>query len=429
MTKNTELEAVIAIGVHKISDKRFDSDESFAELKSLISTAGGMIIKDYLAEVRQITPATFIGRGKIDEILIQVQLQKPALIVIDAELSPTQARNLEEIWKTRVLDRTGLILDIFAKRARSKEGKLQVELAQYQYLLPRLVRAWTHLSKQRGGGIGLRGPGETQLEVDRRRIRDRITFVKNDLIKVSKTRDIHRQRRKTIPLPTLSFIGYTNAGKSTLFNQLIPAQVKAEDQLFTTLDPTTRKLSLPSGQHILVSDTVGFIKNLPHQLVESFKSTFEEVAASDLLIHVIDVSHPNRLERIKTVNQVLKELRLDQIPQLRVYNKVDQLDQDFEDWHDGLNLHEKEHSVRVSALQNQGIDILLAKIEELLGQTYYRRMHLLIPYSQGRVVSDLYTYGTVYSHKDGDSGTEIEVDLPEKWQNIYRHFEVNRSLF
>lgn len=423
------LEPVLAIGIHKSSDRRFDSEESFSELKSLITTAGGGIVKEVIAELRQIAPATFLGKGKIDEILIQVQLLKPSLIVVDADLSPTQTRNMEEIWKTRVLDRTGLILDIFAKRARSKEGKLQVELAQYQYLFPRLIRAWTHLTNQRGGGIGLRGPGETQLEVDRRRIRDRMTFLKKDLIKVSQTRDLHRQRRKAIPLPTISLIGYTNAGKSTLFNHLVPAQVKAEDQLFTTLDPTTRRLQLLSGQNILVSDTVGFIKNLPHQLVEAFKSTFEEVAASDLLVHVIDVSHPNRLERIKTVDLVLKELSLDQIPMVRVFNKVDQLENDFEDWHDGMSVADREHSVQISALHKQGLDALLHKIESMLGQTFYRRMHLLIPYTQGRAVSDLYTYGTVFSHKDGETGSEIEVNLPEKWQNIYRHFEVNRSLF
>jgi len=426
---NHEAEPVLAIGIHKVTDKKFDSIESFAELKSLIETAGGKILHDVLVEIRNISPATFLGSGKVDELLVKVQCLKPALVVIDAELSPTQARNLEGIWKTRVLDRTGLILDIFAKRARSKEGKLQVELAQYQYLLPRLVRAWTHLSKQRGGGIGLRGPGETQLEVDRRRIRDRITFLKKDLIKVSQTRDLHRLRRKAIPLPTISLIGYTNAGKSTLFNELVPASVKAEDQLFTTLDPTTRRLRLTSGQNVLVSDTVGFIKNLPHQLVESFKSTFEEVAASDLLVHVIDVSHPNRLERLKTVEQVLKELGLQDIPTLKVFNKIDQLGEGFDDWEDGFMLNERDSTVKISALQQKGLDGLLSQIEQMLGQTYYRRMHLLIPYDKAGAVSGLYTHGMVFSHHDGEAGTEIEVDLPEKWQNIYRQFEINRSLF
>ncbi len=429
MNPNQTPEPIFAVGIFRTNERRFDAEESFQELKSLIRTAGGEAVAETLAEIRQISPATFLGRGKIDEILAKIQIHKISLVVVDAELSPTQARNLEDIWKVRVLDRTGLILDIFADRARSKEGKLQVELAQYQYLFPRLVRAWTHLSKQRGGGIGLRGPGETQLEVDRRRIRERITFLKKDLAKVSIARDIHRQRRKAIPLPTVSFIGYTNAGKSTLFNQLIPACVKAEDQLFTTLDPTTRRLKLLSNQHVLVSDTVGFIRNLPHQLVESFKSTFEEVAASDLLIHVIDVSHPNRLERIKTVDHVLKELQLDGIPMLKVFNKVDQLDCGFMESHDGILFADKENSVQISALQKIGLDNFLAKIEEMLGRHYYRRMHLLIPYSQGRAVSDLYTYGTVVSHKDSESGTELEVDLPEKWQNIYRQYEVNRSLF
>lgn len=429
MNQDKLAESVVAIGIHKQTDKKFDADESFQELKSLITTANGEIVHEIFSEIRQITPATFLGKGKAEQIKEEIAPFKPKLIVVDAELSATQNRNLEKLWCTRVIDRTGLILDIFANRARSKEGKLQVELAQYHYLLPRLVRAWTHLSKQRGGGIGLRGPGETQLEVDRRRIRERITFLKKNLRKVSSARDIHRQRRKAIPLPTISLIGYTNAGKSTLFNEMVPAHVKAEDQLFTTLDPTTRRLRLPSGQKILVSDTVGFIKNLPHQLVESFKSTFEEVAASDLLIHVVDISHPNRMQRIQTVERVLKELDLDTLPMLRVYNKVDQMESGFDNFEDGMSIQDNENAVKISALKKLGLDHLLTEIEKKLGETYYRHMHLLIPYTQCKALSALYTHGTVLSHKDSEKGAEIEVNLPEKWQNVYRQYEVNRSLF
>lgn len=420
-----KLETAFAVGVLLPKQKKFEAAESFTELKSLLSTAGAELRHEEFVEVRQINPSTFIGHGKVDEIKHKILQQKPDLVVIDMELSPAQNRNLEEIWCTRVLDRTGLILDIFAQQAKSKEGKLQVELAQYQYLLPRLVRAWTHLSKQRGGAIGLRGPGETQLEVDRRRAREKITQLKKSLLKVSSAREIHRQKRQSVPMPTVSLIGYTNAGKSTLFNSIVSGGVIADDKLFSTLDPKTKKLRLPSGQMVLLSDTVGFIRNLPHQLIESFKSTFEEVASSDLLIHVIDASHPNRTQQIETVEKVLQELELTHIPLIKVLNKIDRLETGAID---ELKAVFNGTSVKASAMTGAGTDDVLLKVEETLSQTYYRQMRLFVPHTEARALSDLYTHGHVYSIKGHPEGSEALVSLPPKWQNIYRAFEVQQEL-
>lgn len=419
------IETSFAIGVITPKQRRYESTENFAELKSLLVTAGAKVTYEEIVEVRQINSSTFIGLGKAEELAFKIKELKPDLVVVDVELAPGQNRNLEQMWQTRVLDRTGLILDIFAQQARSKEGKLQVELAQYQYLLPRLVRAWTHLSKQRGGAIGLRGPGETQLEVDRRRARERITQLKKNLEKVSSARQIHRQRRQSVPMPTISLIGYTNAGKSTLFNSLVSAEVEADDKLFSTLDPKTKKMRLPSGQKVLLSDTVGFIKNLPHELIESFKSTFEEVAGSDLLIHVIDVSHPNRCERIEIVERVLQELELTHIPIIKVLNKVDCLEiSDTEDLAGIFN----GCSVKISALNGIGLTDVLNTIADKLGETYYRNMRLFIPHAQARELSNLYTYGRVLSTIGHAEGSEVQVSLPPKWQNIYKAFELQAEL-
>lgn len=364
-----------------------------------------------MVELRRIDAATFIGKGKVEEFRQLIECEKPDLVIFDVELSAVQSRNLEKIWKTRVLDRTGLILDIFSQRAKSKEGKLQVELAQYEYLLPRLTRMWTHLSKQRGGGVGLRGPGETQLEVDRRRARERIARLKKNLLRVSKSREIHRQQRLAVPIPTVSLVGYTNAGKSTLFNQIVEASELAEDKLFATLDPKTRRLRLPSGQEILFSDTVGFIRNLPHQLVEAFKSTFEEVAGANLLIHMIDSSHPNYLEQIATVNSVLKELNLDKKPTIEVMNKYD------------VSHIKKAGSISISAKTGEGIDILLQEISTKLSESL-KQVELFVPYSKSKLLNDIYKNCRVISKEDQDEGTLILVSVNEKWFNRLQEFEI-----
>lgn len=425
MYKKTQPERAIVLGVHTPKNTKHESYESYLEAKNLISTAGAEMVDADVVEVRQFSPSTFFGSGKVDEIRQKICILKPDIIVIDHHLSPVQNRNLEEAWKVRVLDRTGLILDIFALRAHSKEGQLQVELAQYEYLLPRLVGAWTHLSKQKGG-IGLRGPGETQLEVDRRRARERISMIKKNLKKVSSTRELHREKRQSVPLPTVSLIGYTNAGKSTLFKSLTgSSDVIAEDKLFATLDPKTGKIRLPSGQKILVSDTVGFIRNLPHELIESFKSTFQEVADSDVLIHVIDASHPDRAQQIETVENIVRELNMHHKPMIRVMNKIDRIEIDL---FENSAMNGVGNVVKISALENFGIENLLEKIEDVLSEHFYRRVHLLVPHTDGRVLNEIYTHGCVHSNRNTAYGTEIDVDLPPKWQNMYKRFVIDRPV-
>ena len=295
---------------------------SLEELERLAETAGATVLEKHSQQVKTITPATLIGRGKVDEIQKCLQQIHADLVIVDEDLTPAQQRNLETAFKVRVIDRSQLILDIFAQRARSNEGKLQVELAQLEYLLPRLTRQWTHLSRL-GGGIGTRGPGETQLEVDRRRIRERIGHLKQRLMTVERTRTLQRKERDEVPFATVALVGYTNAGKSTLMNTLTRAGVFVEDKLFATLDPTTRALRLPNGDKIMIVDTVGFINKIPHSLVEAFKSTLEEVSRADLLLHLVDMANPLYEEQIEVIEKVLGEIGAGEIPTLLVPNKVD----------------------------------------------------------------------------------------------------------
>jgi len=297
-------------------------DLNLEELERLAETAGATVLEKHTQQVKNITPATLIGRGKVDEIQKSLQESHADLVIIDEDLTPAQQRNLEAAFKVRVIDRSQLILDIFAQRARSNEGKLQVELAQLEYLLPRLTRQWTHLSRL-GGGIGTRGPGETQLEVDRRRIRERIGHLKQRLQTVERTRALQRKERHEVPFATVALVGYTNAGKSTLMNTLTRAGVFVEDKLFATLDPTTRALRLPNGDKVMLVDTVGFINKIPHSLIEAFKSTLEEVSRSDLLLHLVDMSNPRHEEQIQVIESVLNEIGAGEIPTLLVPNKVD----------------------------------------------------------------------------------------------------------
>jgi len=292
------------------------------ELERLAETAGATVLEKHSQQVKSITPATLIGRGKVDEIQKCLQQIHADLVIVDEDLTPAQQRNLETAFKVRVIDRSQLILDIFAQRARSNEGKLQVELAQLEYLLPRLTRQWTHLSRL-GGGIGTRGPGETQLEVDRRRIRERIGHLKHRLKTVERTRALQRKERHEAPFATVALVGYTNAGKSTLMNTLTRAGVFVEDKLFATLDPTTRALRLPNGDKIMIVDTVGFINKIPHSLIEAFKSTLEEVSRADLLLHLVDMANPLYAEQIEVIEQVLGEIGAGDIPTLLVPNKID----------------------------------------------------------------------------------------------------------
>ena len=325
-------------------------------------------------------------------------------------MSPSQERNLERTLKCRVLDRAGLILDIFAQRARSFEGKLQVELAQLKHLSTRLVRGWTHLERQKGG-IGLRGPGETQLETDRRLLGKRIRQLNERLVQVDRRRTLNRQNRVRAEIPTVALVGYTNAGKSTLFNALTEAGVYVQDQLFATLDPTVRRLDLPSGLPIVLADTVGFVRDLPHELVAAFRSTLQEAREADLILHLIDASDPNRWQRVRQVNSVLKQLDADKVPQIRVYNKIDKLDRRPRV---ANNRHGEGRAVWLSATSGEGVDILLEAIESRLKPNQVHG-YLNLDAAQGRQRAKLFELGAVINESPNDEGGWLlEVNLAER---------------
>src|SRR4051794_716511 len=317
-------ERALLIGLEKAGVSKWDLRDSLEELRELASSAGAKVVDTVTQKLPRPTAPYYIGRGKAESIKESCQDQQVTSVIFDDELSPAQGRNLENLFARKVLDRTQLILDIFAQRARSREGRLQIELAQLQYLLPRLTGMWEHLSRQTGG-IGMRGPGETQLEVDRRRVQERIARLERELESVRKTRAVQREGRKRHQWPVASVIGYTNAGKSTLLNLLTGADVVAENKLFATLDPTTRSFVLPNKQRMLLTDTVGFLRKLPHTLIESFKATLEEVHEADLLIHVADLSHPRVDDQIEAVESVIKELNAHGKQTVIVFNKIDRL--------------------------------------------------------------------------------------------------------
>jgi len=343
-----------------------DHDESVLEEISLLAESAGCDVIEVITAFR-VSPdkATYVGKGKAEQIKQIVAENHIELVILNHNVGPIQERNLERVIKTRVLDRTGLILDIFSQRARTREGKLQVELAQLKHISTRLVRGWTHLERQKGG-IGLRGPGETQLETDRRLIGQRIKNLHKRLDKVSAQRSLRRKSRKKVPIPTVSLVGYTNAGKSSLFNALTQANVYAEDQLFATLDTTMRRLELESYGPVILSDTVGFIQDLPHSLVQAFHSTLEEVANAQLLIHVVDSAEPARQKRIDEVNKVLKEIDADEIPTITVFNKIDLVDKQAK-----LTLVEGQGTrVWLSAHSGDGLELLIETITEYLSKGY-----------------------------------------------------------
>ena len=400
-------EKAILVGVDRRSENNWDIDSCVEELAQLTDTAGGVVAGQMIAKISKPHPATFIGKGKCEELALLAQSLQAGVIIFDDELSPAQVRNLYEICQIRIIDRTQLILDIFARRAKTKESQLQVELAQLKYLLPRLTRQWLHLSRQ-DGGIGSRGPGETQLEVDRRRVKTKIMRLSNELKEIVTERGVQRKKRSKADLPMVSILGYTNAGKTTLFNRITSSSNLAEDRLFATLDATVRKIEVEGAMPLLISDTVGFIRKLPHHLVESFKSTLEEVTHSDLLIHVIDVTDPLAEEKFKVVLEIVKELGADAVPRITAVNKIDALDgpELIHHWN-AL----KETVVPISAKLGQGVDRLLSETVEILKERY-QKLHVIIPHSETKWISLLYREGHVLSQRSDEEGTYLEVELP-----------------
>jgi GTP-binding protein HflX len=381
-------------------------EESMAELGRLAETAGVVVVGRSVQALRRVHPATFIGQGKVDGVRALAEETGANVVIFDDALSPAQQRNLERSLGRKVIDRSALILDIFAQRARSLEGKMQVELAQLQYLLPRLTRQWTHLSRL-GGGVGTRGPGETQLEVDRRRIRERIAQLRRRLADAERTRGLHRQDRGRVPFPTVALVGYTNAGKSTLMNALTRAGVLVEDRLFATLDPTIRRLRLPEGLTVLLADTVGFIHKLPHQLVEAFKGTLEEVRAADLLVHVIDASHPTWAEQAHVVEQVLTEIGAGERPVIRALNKIDLLPPGTPPPGAGPE------AAGISARTGRGLAELLALVERRLALGL-ERVRCAVPSARGDVVAWLRRSGRVLEEYYRDGVVTITALVPPK---------------
>ncbi len=424
-----ELERALIVGVQIAGQPALLSmDDSLEELSVLARTAGLEVVGGTSQQLEKPNPKTLIGKGKVEEIQALADELNVSVILFDDELSPRHQRELEKVFgeKRRVVDRTALILDIFAQHASTHEGALQVELAQYEYRLPRLTRAWTHLARQGGGGggrsgvggVGLRGPGETQLEVDRREIGRKIAKLKQDLEKVSARRGRYRAQRKRARLPIIALVGYTNAGKSTLLNALAGAEVYVADQLFATLDPTTRKVDLPGGREALFTDTVGFIQKLPTTLVEAFKATLEEIQEADLLLHVVDTTHPNVHEQAEAVLQTLTEIDADHIPILTVLNKIDRLEdpaaaqkalQDFED------------AVAVSALRRQGLDELLAAISHKLYEAL-APVEVLLPYQEGALIALFHEQGKVDRIEHTRSGVHIQGRIPGRMLARYSAF-------
>ncbi len=381
--------------------------DSMEELTQLAETAGGEVVGDGLQKLPTPVASTFIGSGKADEFAAFCQKNRVDTVIFDDDLSPAQSRTLETVFECKVLDRTALILDIFAQRARTREGKLQVELAQLQHLLPRLTRFWTHLSRQKGG-IGMRGDGETQLETDRRRVQERITRILEELKVVQRQRGTQRKGRRRNLWPVASIVGYTNAGKSTLLNALTDAGVLVEDKLFATLDPTTRRLRLPSNQNVLLSDTVGFIRKLPHPLVEAFKATLEEVVTADLLIHVVDLSHPQMDEQMKAVQWVLTEIGAAEKPTLTVFNKIDRVD------NGGAverQLASCAHSVAVSALCKEGFVALFDALGTLL-RPVRDFVELEVPQHEAPTIARLHAVAQIVERHYGGKSASFKARIP-----------------
>lgn len=391
--ENIRAKAVLAA----VDCGEYDAESSMKELEELAKTAGAQVVAQIIQKRPAPEPATVLGEGKVDELKELVQSFEADLVIFDCELTASRIRNLEDIVEVRVIDRTMLILDIFAGRAVTNEGKLQVELAQLEYRLSRLAGIGASMSRL-GGGIGTRGPGETKLETDRRHIRSRIDKLRENLKELEKRRDFSRSRRKKDNVITAAIVGYTNAGKSTLLNKLTGAGVLAEDKLFATLDLTSRGIELPDGRTVLVIDTVGLIRRLPHNLVEAFKSTLEEAACADIILHVIDISDNEAAEKTKTTQQLLAELGCGEIPVVNVLNKCDLIEN---------NIPESKDTVKICAKTGEGFDRLLKAIAENLPESA-KRVKLLLPYDKGGIIAKIREKGKVFSENYTEKGIEVD---------------------
>src|SRR6478609_15943 len=400
-------ERALLIGLEQEGVSKWDLRDSMEELAELANSAGAEVVDTVTQKLQKPTAPYYIGKGKAELIKESFKDQHVTSVIFDDELSPAQGRNLENLLSRKVLDRTQLILDIFAQRARSREGRLQIELAQLQYLLPRLTRMWHHLSRQTGG-IGTRGPGETQLEVDRRRVQERIARLERELESVRKTRAIQRQGRKRHQWPVAAVVGYTNAGKSTFLNLLTGADVVAEDKLFATLDPTTRSFVLPNKQRVLLTDTVGFLRKLPHTLIESFKATLEEVSEADLLIHIVDLSHPRVDEQMAAVDSVIKELDAFGKQTLIVFNKIDLLENPELA---SIYCRRFPGSVAISAKAGRGIDQFVEALQAALG-AWRLRSHFRIPLSESNLIAEVHRVGHVLEVQYENNCAVITAHVP-----------------
>ncbi len=406
------------------SESLWSVEDSLSELGTLARTAGAEVVGTMTQRLRHPDVATYIGKGRAQELCDTEKELGFDIVIFDDELSPSQQRNLEKILNARVIDRTALILDIFAQHARTREGRLQVELAQLEYRLPRLAGRGVELSRQAGGSrsagaggvggaIGVRGPGETKLEIDRRRIRSRIAELHEEIEGVREQRTIHRRKRAAQAIPVIAVVGYTNAGKSTLFNSLTEAEVLTENKLFATLDPTTRHITLPGNQEALLTDTVGFIQKLPTRLIAAFRATLEEVIDADMLLEVVDISHENAIEQSETVNEVLHELETDEKPRVTALNKIDLLVDPAE-----VDTSLYPHAVAVSALKKVGLDALLAQIAQVLAATM-EVVQVIIPYDKSELVELFHRRGRVELEEHQSNGTFIVGRIPRSLLNYF----------